>query len=95
MKKLISLILLFFAVTNCEKDDICSEDTSTTARLYIEFYNNNNQENRKNVFNFRAQGVGNENPLEDYNVVTSNKVFLPLKTTENQTQFKLHNNYEI
>ena len=95
MKKIILLLLLFFAVINCEKDDICSEDTATTALLYIEFYNNNNQENRKNVFNFRAQGVGNENPLEDFNVVTSNKVFLPLKTTENQTQFKLHNNYEI
>jgi len=95
MKKIIPLLLLFFAITNCEKDDICSEDTSTTARLYITFFNTLNQENRKNVFNFRAQGVDNENPLEDYNVVRSSEVFLPLKTTENQTQFRLHNSYEI
>ncbi len=95
MKKIVTLLLLCFAVTNCEKDDICSEDTSTTARLYLAFYSNFNQDNRKNVFNFRAQGVGNDNPLDDYNVVTANEVYLPLKTTENETQFRLHNDYEI
>jgi len=95
MKKIIALILLLFTLTNCEKDDICSEDTSTTARLYIEFYNSVNPDSRKNVFNFRVQGVDNENVLEDYNVTTANSVYLPLKTTENETQFLLHNDYEI
>jgi len=95
MKKIITLLLLFFAITNCEKDDICSENTQTTSRLFIEFYNNANPEDRKNVFNFRVQGVDNENVLDNYNVVTSNSLYLPLKTDQNQTQFMLHNNYEI
>ena len=96
MKKIIALLLLCVIVTNCEKDDICAEDTSTTARLYIEFFNSINPDNSKNVFNFRVQGVGNDNPLDDYNVVSSSSsVYLPLKTTETQTQFKLHNDYEI
>ena len=95
MKKIIALLLLCLTVSNCEKDDICSDDTSTTARLFIEFYNNINPDTSKNVFNFRVQGVGNDNVLDDYNVVTSSSVYLPLKTTENQTQFRLHNDYEI
>ena len=95
MKKIFFLAFLCILFT-CERDDICSEDTSTTPRLYIEFYNSINPDSRKNVFNFRVQGVGNDNPLEDYNVVSaSNSVYLPLKTTENQTQFKLHKNYGI
>lgn len=95
MKKITLILVFFFALTNCEKDDICSEDTQTTSRLYIEFYSNANPDTRKNVFKFRVQGVGNENILDDYNLVTENEVYLPLKTDENQTQYKLHNNYEI
>jgi len=95
MKKIIALLLLCLTITNCEKDDICSNETSTTARLYMQFYNNINPDSRKNVFNFRVQGVGNDEVLEDYNVQTASEVYLPLKTTENSTQFKLHNNYAI
>ena len=95
MKKISVFLIILILTANCEKDDICSEDTQTTARLLIEFYNSVNQDNRKNVFNFRAQGVGNDNPLEDYNVVRTNEVILPLKTTDTETQFRLHNNYEI
>ncbi|MGB1308781.1 MAG: DUF6452 family protein [Oceanihabitans sp.] len=95
MKKIILLLFLFLAVTNCEKDDICAENTETTARLYIEFFNSANTSFSKNAFQFLAQGVDNENIIPDYNVVTTNKVYLPLKTTDNQTQFVLHIDYEI
>ena len=92
---IIPILLLFVALTSCEKDDICPGDSSTTARLYINFYSSTNPENPKNVFKFRVQGIGNDQVLADYNAVTSNKVYLPLKTTENQTQFRLHNDYAV
>lgn len=96
MKKInLVLILVFATIISCEKDDLCSEDTSTTPRLIIEFYDISNQESSKNVFSFRAQGIGNENALEDYNIITTNDVFLPLKTSETVTQYKLHKNYNV
>ena len=99
MKKLkyivIPILIAFVAFLSCEKDDICSDETSTTARLFIEFYNSSSNENLKNVTKFRVQGVGNDDALSSYNIVTASSVYLPLKTTENTTQFKLHNNYSI
>ena len=91
----LSIAILFLVMLSCEKDDICSEGTSTTARLFIEFYDISNQESLKNIFNFRVQGVGNENVLSGYNIVTSSQVLLPLKTDEGITQYKLHNDYGI
>ncbi|MDO6597502.1 DUF6452 family protein [Oceanihabitans sp. 2_MG-2023] len=99
MKKLkiilIPVLILFTIFLSCERDDLCSDDTSTTAHLYMQFYNSANTENLKNVLNFRAQGVDNDAVLSDYDVVTANSVYLPLKTTETSTQFKLHNDYSI
>lgn len=97
MKKIIALLLLCFAVTNCEKDDICSDTTSTTARVFIQFYNSANIDNFKNAAKLRVQGVGvaNDVALSDYNIVTTNKVYLPLKTTETETQFILHKDYVL
>ncbi|MBQ0788791.1 MAG: hypothetical protein KBT69_14930 [Oceanihabitans sp.] len=99
MKKLkyivIPILIAFVAFLSCEKDDICSDETSTTARLFIEFYNSSNTENLKNVTKFRVQGVGNDDVLSGYNIVTASSVYLPLKTTENTTQYILYNNYEI
>ncbi|WP_452228355.1 MULTISPECIES: DUF6452 family protein [unclassified Lacinutrix] len=99
MKKIklivIPILIAFVAFLSCEKDDICSDETSTTARLYIQFYNSSNTENLKNVLKFRVQGVDNDDVLSAYNIVTASSVYLPLKTTENSTQFKLHNDYSI
>lgn len=95
MKKIIALLLLCFTVTNCEKDDICSDDTSTTSRLFVEFYNSSNTDNKKNVTHFLAQGIDNDVVLEGYNDVTTNEVYLPLKTTETETQFVLYKGYAI
>jgi len=89
------ITILFIVTTSCEKDDICSEETLTTPRLFIEFYDISNHESLKNIFNFRAQGVGNEDVLTGYNLVTSSQVLLPLKTTEGVTQYMLHNDYGI
>ena len=80
----------------CERDDICPEDVSTTPLLLLEFYDITNQENLKNVANIFIQGIGNDNPLPDYNGDTNeNSVELPLKTNENSTSFRFIKNYAL
>ncbi len=93
--KLLSLCVLF-AFLNCERDDICPEDVSTTPRLILEFYDISNQENIKNVSNLYVQGVGNVTPLSSFtgNAAIS-LVELPLKTDDNSTQFRFIKDYTV
>lgn len=97
---LISLTVIIAALWSCERDDICSAGTSTTPRLYIQFYNIASQANLKNVTDFYVQGVGNDTPLLE--VSTVNEIYLPLKTTVDNieagtttTEFIMIKNYEI
>jgi hypothetical protein len=98
MKHYKLLAILFGIITifsmGCEPDDICPESTPTTPSLIIRFYDISNQESKKNVFGLRVQGVGNDNPLTDYNVVNTDSIVLPLKTESNSTAYKLHKEYE-
>ncbi len=92
------ILALFFGMITiltmgCEPDDICPESTPTTPNLIIRFYDILNQDSKKNVFNLKVQGVGNENPLTNYNVVTTDSIVLPLKTDANTTQYSLHKEY--
>jgi len=95
MKKISLLILLLVIVGNfsCERDDICPESTPTTPSLIIRLYDISNQESTKNVFNLRVQGVDNLEVLEDYNVVTSDSLVLPLRTDASITEYRLHIDY--
>ena len=95
MKKIITLLLLTLLLSNCERDDICAETTPTTPSLIIRFYDILNQESNKNVFGLRIQGIGNSDVLEDYNVVTTDSIVLPLKTDESATQVMLHQEYAL
>ena len=88
---LFGIITIFSMV--CEPDDICPASTPTTPSLIIRFYDISIPENKKNVFKFRIQGVDNDNPLTDYNVVTADSIVLPLKTGDFSTQYKLHQEY--
>lgn len=83
------VILVVLISISCERDDICPESTPTTPRLIIEFYDVNNPDNLKNVFNFVAIGEGNPDILPDYSFVRTNNVFLPLKTDVNTTRYSL------
>ena len=92
------ILALFFGIITifsmgCEPDDICPESTPTTPNLIIRFYDILNQDSKKNVFNLKVQGLGNDNPLTDYNVVTTDSIVLPLKTDANTTQYSLHKEY--
>lgn len=91
MKKIVFLLILLIIIGNysCERDDICPESTPTTPRLIIESYDFNNQESSKNIFDLVVAGVGNQSVLVGYNIVTTNKLILPLKTDVNSTQYTL------
>jgi hypothetical protein len=98
LKKLIALLLLCFAITNCEKDDICSESTETTPSMHIGFYSIILPSDNipKNVTKLRITGVGNSNVLPGYDGTKNlSEAYLPLKTTEDNTQYVLHQGYGI
>ncbi|TYA56331.1 DUF6452 family protein [Formosa maritima] len=100
MKKIIALLLLSLTVTNCEKDDICSESTETTPRMHIAFYDINfpSTDTPKNVVKLRINGIGDPDPgvLPGYDGSKNlSEAYLPLKTTEGSTQFILHKNYRL
>lgn len=88
MKRLLKIIFIFgfiFAFTNCEKDDICDPSLTTTPRIVIEFFSNQNQSVPRVVTNLT---------VKDPNITDSmffngvNKIELPLKTFEFTTTFE-------
>ena len=78
-------MMVTLALSGCEKDDICTEET--TPRLILEFYDISNPANLKNVLNVKVKGVGQMNDLATYNGVS--KIALPLRPTENSTKYSL------
>ncbi|SFN82004.1 hypothetical protein SAMN04487989_104206 [Bizionia echini] len=99
MKKLVALLILIGCLAfSCERDDICTLDTVTTPRLTIAFYSieNPEQQNPRNVARCRVQGIGNDETLPDLDGSTSKQIILlPLKTTENSTQYSIYKNYRL
>ena len=89
MKKIYLLIVIAFAFSSCEKDDICDANTPTTPRLIIDFYDANDPTVLKNVINLKVIGFGlpDDNPLGTFNGVS--QIQLPLKTTEESTKYRL------
>ena len=107
MKKyIITLLLLLFAISfwNCEKDDICAEETPTTPRVVIEFYDTSNPTVLKTVTNLRIEEVGTTNgvvsnpDLDDDNplkyLFNSSKIYIPLKTFDDISKFNFKFNYD-
>lgn len=90
------IIALVIGITaSCERDDLCPESTPTTPSLIIDAFDIDNQEDSKNVFGLLIAGVENENVLPGYAVVATNNIILPLKTTEDTTQYQLIQDYSI
>lgn len=87
------VILLLIAITiSCEKDDICDENTATTSRIVIEFYDATITTNTKNVTNLKVIGLDeNGDELTDAYDTFDNesKIELPLKTTASATKYSL------
>jgi len=91
MKKILLLLFVAFFFSSCEKDDICSEDT--TPRLIIEFYDIANPANTKNVSSLKVTGVGQSVPLKTHSGVS--KIELPLNITTTSTKYSLITNSSI
>ena len=87
--------MTFILTLGCDRDDICAESTPTTPSLIIDFLDFNNNDSSKNVFNIAVIGVGNETILPEYNIITTNRLSLPLRTTENTTQYRVINNASV
>lgn len=95
LKYIALTLLLVLAFNNCERDDLCAESTPTTPSLIIRLHDISNEESTKNAFDLRVQGVGSDDVLPNYNVVSTDSIVLPLKTQASSTQYKLHSDYSL
>ncbi|NMH27279.1 DUF6452 family protein [Flavobacterium silvaticum] len=79
MKKIPALIALAFMAlgsANCERDDLCSESTPTTPRLFMEFHNIDVTADLKPV-TLDMREINSDDTLR---VTAQSKVYVPLKT---------------
>ena len=89
MKKIFLLLLIAFAFSSCEKDDICDAATTTTPRLIVQFYDISNPTILKPVSNLGIIAPGFASGLSFSGV---SKIEVPLKTTEDNTTFSFIQN---
>ena len=90
-------MLVTISFSSCEKDDICTDDT--TPRLVLEFYDISNPANLRNVVNLKVKAEGAPDfivfntslPETDSNryLFNGNKLELPLKINETSTKYSL------
>jgi hypothetical protein len=101
MKKIIAfLLILGFASSSCEPDDICDPTTPTTPRMLIQFYDIKNSSVLKNVDNLKVIGEGMKQGVvlspaaigDAKYLANGNSILLPLKTDADvvKYQFILH-----
>ncbi len=85
MKKyIITSLVIVLAVSfwNCEKDDICAQETPTTPRLIIEFYDAANPTELKNVTNL---GIAEPTFETGYAFNAVSSITVPLRTNQDTT----------
>ncbi|MFC4740667.1 DUF6452 family protein [Flavobacterium ponti] len=85
MKKyIITSLVIVLAVSfwNCEKDDICAQETPTTPRLIIEFYDAANPTELKNVTNL---GIAEPTFETGYAFNAVSSITIPLRTNQDTT----------
>jgi len=96
MKKaslLLILLIIIISYYSCERDDICPDATPTTPRLIIDLYDSENPDTQKNVFDLIVVGFEDDmlldNPVPEYVFSDTDNLVLPLKTTDNTTEYIL------
>ena len=80
------VLLLAIFSWNCEKDDICSENTPTTPRLIMQFYNIDDPTAVKNVTSLLVTSNDGQDTLAIFNA--QSKIELPLKILSDVTQYR-------
>jgi len=92
MKKIIEFVLLLATgFSSCEKDDICDENTGTTPRLIIQFYDFTNPTLTKSVTNLAITKSGDTTPYVIYSGVS--KIQVPLDIASDLSQYQFILNY--
>ncbi|TDP59513.1 DUF6452 family protein [Flavobacterium dankookense] len=94
MKKLLFIVLFAITFSSCEKDDICSDET--TPRLVIEFYQIGDQTVKQNVPNLKVIADGetipvvlNESATGDSRFLSnSSSIKIPLNLEDTTTKYK-------
>lgn len=94
-------MILGFASSSCEPDDICDPNTPTTPRMLIHFFDFNNPSVKKNVTNLKVIGEGmtegvilNPSGIDEAKYVTSgDSISLPLNTAADIVKYKFILNY--
>ncbi|WP_196893205.1 DUF6452 family protein [Aureivirga marina] len=90
MKKYIFIFLSLITIfISCDRDDICTD--ATTPRLIIQFYNNIDRTEKKQVTNFYIWAQDRDS-LPDYFGVNTDSIAIPLDVTEDFTNYLLSNN---
>ena len=95
-KTILFLFILCFSFSSCEKDDICDENTITTPRLVITFYDYNNSSVEKNVTNLTIIADGMEEKAVTFNgstLINGSTVSIPLKIDAETTTFRFILNF--
>ncbi|MDI9258495.1 DUF6452 family protein [Flavobacterium sedimenticola] len=85
MKKILLLLLAAFTFSGCEKDDICTDET--TPQLVIEFYDVSNPTTLKNVAGLKITGDGMPTELNTFSGVSTIK--LPLDVTGDSVKYSM------
>ena len=75
--------MITLTLSSCEKDDICTEET--TPQLILEFYDISNPANLRTVLNLKVREVGQTVDLGTFNGVS--KIKLPLKIADTTTKY--------
>ena len=91
IKNLITIILLSFILTSCEKDDFCLQETPKTPKLILRFYDFVNKDELKQVKYLSVWAEGKDT-LKNYRSVTLDSIALPLNTLDSKTVYHLKMN---
>ena len=79
------MVLLSVSFWNCEKDDLCAEDTPVTPQLVIEFYDEADRTLLKNVTKL---GILAPSFIQGYSFDGVSKITIPLKTSQTNTALR-------
>lgn len=89
--KILSCCVILFALSGCEKDDICETGAPRTPRLIIEFYDDINTSVPKMVTKLFIKSNEVNTGISFNNV---SKIEVPLKTNNDETQYAFTLNHE-
>ena len=93
MKKIIALFLVCLVFMTCEKDDICPEETATTPRLIVRFYDALIRENTKSVSGLFVYGINDADEtvfFKNVSISTTDSIAIPLRTDIDVTKLVFH-----